>query len=76
MRFVLGRVVSPGLELEGQKGAFGGVLNTMNSLNGSSGAALSPQCLADGIPFTGPAGWYWWLRGVRRSVSDPNLCNR
>src|SRR5438093_10529047 len=53
-----------------------GVLNAMNSINGISGSTLSPRCLADGIPFTGPAGWYWWLRGVRRSASDPNLCNR
>jgi hypothetical protein len=48
----------------------------MNSSNGISGSTLSPRCLADGIPFTGPAGWFWWLRGVRRSTSNPNLCNR
>src|SRR5207237_1693788 len=53
-----------------------GVLNAMNSINGISGSMLSPRCLADGIAFTGPAGWYWWLRGVRRSASDPNLCHR
>jgi hypothetical protein len=52
-----------------------GVLNAMNSLNGN-GSTLSPRCLADGIPFTGPAGWFCWLRGVRRSASNPNLCNR
>ena len=53
-----------------------GVLNAMNSFNGISGSTLSPRCLADGIPFTGTAGWFWWLRGVRRSASNPNLCNR
>jgi hypothetical protein len=48
----------------------------MNSFNGISGSMLSTRCLADGIPFTGPPGWFWWLRGVRRSASNPNLCNR
>jgi hypothetical protein len=46
------------------------------SFNGIAESTLSAQCLADGIPFTGFAGWYWWLRGVRRSDSNPNLCNR
>ena len=55
---------------------FQGVLNTMNSFNEISGSTLSPRCLADGMPFTGAAGWFWWLRGVRRSASHPNLCNR
>jgi hypothetical protein len=55
---------------------FHGGLNAMNSFNGISGSTLSPRCLADSIPFTGPAGWFWWLRGVRRSPSNPNLCNR
>ena len=37
---------------------------------------LSPRCLADGVPFTGLMGLVWWLRGVRRSEANPNLCNR
>ena len=37
---------------------------------------LSPSCLADGVPFTGLMGLVWWLRGVRRSEANPNLCNR
>ena len=37
---------------------------------------LSPRCLADGVPFTGPMGLVWRLRGVRRSEANPNLCNR
>ena len=48
----------------------------MNSFNGITESTMSLRCLADGIPFAGPAGWYWWLRGVRRSTSNPNLCNR
>jgi hypothetical protein len=50
----------------------------MNSSNDISGSvvSLSSMCLADGMPFTGLAGWVWWLRGVRRSKSNPNLCNR
>jgi hypothetical protein len=39
-------------------------------------ASLSARCLADGMPFTGFMGWVWRLRGVRRSESNPNLCNR
>ena len=35
-----------------------GVLNAMNLFNGISRSTLSPKCLADGIPFTGPLGWY------------------
>jgi hypothetical protein len=42
----------------------------------TSTLSLSPKCLADGIPFIGFRGWIWWLRGVRRSSSNPNLCNR
>jgi hypothetical protein len=39
-------------------------------------SAFSPICLADGVPFTGFLGFWWWLRGVRRSDVNPNLCNR
>ena len=42
----------------------------------SSVSQLSPRCLADGVQFTGLMGWAWWLRGVRRSDANPNLCNR
>jgi len=48
----------------------------MNFSNETPILTLSARCLADGIPFTGPAGWLWWLRGVRRSKTDPNLCTR
>jgi hypothetical protein len=53
--------------------AIQGALNTVNSFNGISGSTLSPGCLADGIPFTGPGGWYWWLRGMRRSASEAGV---
>jgi hypothetical protein len=39
-------------------------------------SSLSPRCLADGVPFTGLMGWVWRLRDVRRSDTNPNLCNR
>jgi hypothetical protein len=42
----------------------------------NSDVRLSERCLADGTPFSGISGWYWWVRGVRRSPADPNLCNR
>ncbi len=51
-------------------------MNLSNDISGLGIAAPAPRCLADGIPFTGLAGWLWWLRGVRRSASNPNLCNR
>jgi hypothetical protein len=41
-----------------------------------SASRLSPRCLADGRPFVGFTGWVWWLRGLRRSDTNPNLCNR
>ena len=47
-----------------------------NDMSASMALSLSPRCLADGVPFTGLMGWVWWLRGVRRSDSNPNLCNR
>ncbi len=37
---------------------------------------LSLSCLVDHVPFTGFMGWVWRLRGVRRSDTNPNLCNR
>ena len=37
----------------------------MNLFNKISRPTLSPRCLVDAIPFTGLAGWLWWLRGVR-----------
>jgi hypothetical protein len=49
-------------------------MNLSNDM--STASSLSLRCLADGMPFTGLAGWLWWLRGVRRSASNPNLCNR
>ena len=48
-----------------------GVLNAMNLVNGLRTDTVG-QRLADGIQFTGPVGWYSWLRGVRRSDSNPN----
>jgi hypothetical protein len=50
-------------------------MNPSNDMS-TSLLSLSPMCLADGMPFTGLTGWLWWLRGVRRSASNPNLCNR
>ena len=47
-----------------------------NDMSRSTVSSLSPRCLSDGMPFTGLTGWLWWLRGVRRSASNPNLCNR
>jgi hypothetical protein len=47
-----------------------------NDMFSSEVSSLSPKCLADGIPFTGLMGLVWRLRGVRRSASNPNLCNR
>lgn len=51
-------------------------MNLFKDMSVSSVSSLSPKCLADGIPFIGLTGWMWWLRGLRRSASDPNLCNR
>jgi hypothetical protein len=51
-------------------------MSLSNDMSVSTASSLSPRCLADGMPFTGLTGWLWWLRGVRRSASNPNLCNR
>ena len=51
-------------------------IEPMQSTHEALVPTLSARCLADGIPFTGAAGWYWWLRGVRRNPVNPNLCNR
>ena len=39
-------------------------------------SSLSVKCLVDGVPFTGFIGLVWWFRGIRRSDTNPNLCNR
>lgn len=36
----------------------------------SSVSQLFPRCLADDVPFTGPMGLVWRLRGVRRSDAN------
>ena len=37
---------------------------------------LSSSCLACTVPFRGPLGFITRLRGVRRSETNPHLCNR
>jgi hypothetical protein len=51
-------------------------MNPTGNMSAPLLSSPSPICLADGVPFTGLRGWLWWVRGVRRSASNPNLCNR
>src|SRR5215510_8687920 len=51
-------------------------MNSPHEISRTTDSSLSRECLADGTPFTGPLGWFWWLRGIRRGASNPNLCNR